>query len=121
MFFDRIFINILYTLIKQDCYFYWIKLRFLEFKNDWQIKKIDEIANILGGGTPKTDVKEYWNGNINWFTPSEIGTKKYVECSERKITSCGLKNSSAKLIPKNSILLSSRYSVILSSTPPLGE
>ena len=53
----------------------------------------------------------YWNGNIKWFTPSEIGKSKYISDSERHITKEGLKNSSAKLLPKNTILLSSRATV----------
>ena len=83
----------------------------MEFSDKWKIKKIDEIANVVGGGTPKTNVEKYWNGNINWFTPSEIGTKKYIKTSKRKITESGLKNSSAHLIPKFSILLSSRATI----------
>ena len=69
------------------------------------------MAKVIGGGTPKTDVNEYWNGNIRWFTPSEVGKSKYIEDSEKHITEKGLKNSSAKLLPKNSILLSSRATI----------
>ena len=86
-------------------------LRFNGFTKVWESTKIGEIAEVVGGGTPKTEVEEYWNGEIKWFTPSEIGKTKYIFDSERHITNEGLKNSSAKLLPKNTILLSSRATV----------
>ena len=87
------------------------KLRFLEFTKVWKSTKIGEIADIVGGGTPRTEVEEYWDGEIKWFTPSEIGKTKYIFDSKRHITDKGLKNSSAKLLPKDTILLSSRATV----------
>ena len=87
------------------------KLRFKEFKNTWQKMKIKDIAVVIGGGTPDTNNVEYWNGNINWFTPSEIGKQKYINKSERKITYLGLKNSSARLLPIGTILLTSRATI----------
>ena len=87
------------------------KLRFSGFNEGWESTKIGEIAKIVGGGTPKTEVEEYWNGEIKWFTPSEIGKTKYILDSGRHITEEGLKNSSAKLLPANTILLSSRATV----------
>ena len=79
---------------------------------DWEVKSLNEIAQIIGGGTPSTTVSAYWNGDINWFTPAEI-TKapKYVKNSERRITSFGLKNSSAKLLPAGTILLTTRATI----------
>ena len=88
-----------------------MNLRFNGFTKVWESTKIGEIAEVVGGGTPKTEVEEYWNGEIKWFTPSEIGKTKYIFDSERHITNEGLKNSSAKLLPKNTILLSSRATV----------
>lgn len=73
--------------------------------------KIKDIAVVIGGGTPDTNNVEYWNGNINWFTPSEIGKQKYINKSERKITYLGLKNSSARLLPIGTILLTSRATI----------
>jgi len=87
------------------------KLRFSGFDDEWNSTKIGSIAEVVGGGTPKTEVDEYWNGKINWFTPSEIGKTKYISDSERNISEKGLKNSSAKLLPANTILLSSRATV----------
>lgn len=84
------------------------KLRFKEFTDDWEEKKLGEIAEIKGGGTPSTENGEYWNGRIPWFTPSEIGYKKYISESNRNITEKGLQKSNAKLLPKNTLLLTSR-------------
>ena len=80
------------------------------------------MANIIGGGTPDTSNPLYWNGDIDWFTPTEVGESKYVNESKRKITYAGLKSSSAKLLPRGSILLSTRASVGLASitTNPRG-
>ena len=72
---------------------------------------IGQICSIVGGGTPDTNIKEYWNGGIQWFTPSEVGKEKYISDSNRTISIDGLKNSSAKLLPPYSILLSSRATV----------
>ena len=86
------------------------ELRFPEFSGKWDEKRIRDIAKVVGGGTPKTENDDYWDGDINWFTPSEIG-KKYVYESQRKITNEGLQNSSAKLLPEDSILLSTRATI----------
>lgn len=84
------------------------KLRFKGFNDEWKEKKLSEIANIVGGGTPSTTEKSYWDGNIQWFTPTEIKDAKYVASSMRTITEQGVKNSSAKILPKGSILLTTR-------------
>ena len=87
------------------------KLRFSGFNDEWDSDIINNIGEIISGGTPKTDIDEYWNGEINWFTPSELDNHKYIYESYRKITKSGLDNSSAKLLPVNSILISSRATV----------
>ena len=86
-------------------------LRFPEFSGEWETKSINDLADVIGGGTPDTTVKSYWDGGIQWFTPSEIGKNKFVDASLRTITEDGLNNSSAKLLPPNTILLSSRASI----------
>ena len=86
-------------------------LRFPEFEGEWQTKSINDLAVVIGGGTPDTTVKSYWDGEIQWFTPSEVGKNKYVDLSVRTITEEGLNNSSAKLLPRNTILLSSRATI----------
>jgi type I restriction enzyme S subunit len=86
------------------------ELRFKEFSGEWEEKKLGDIGNIIGGGTPDTSNKIYWNGNIQWFTPTEIKTK-YISNSNRTITDLGLKKSSAKLLPKGTLLLTSRATI----------
>ena len=86
-------------------------LRFPEFSGEWNKCTINDLATVVGGGTPDTTVKSYWGGDIQWFTPSEIGKNKYVDFSLRTITRDGLDNSSAKLLPLHTILLSSRATV----------
>ena len=86
-------------------------LRFPEFSGEWKKCTINDLATVVGGGTPDTTVKSYWGGDIQWFTPSEIGKNKYVDFSLRTITRDGLDNSSAKLLPLHTILLSSRATV----------
>ena len=86
-------------------------LRFPEYSEEWMIKTINDLATVIGGGTPDTTIKSYWDGNIQWFTPSEIGKSKYVNLSSRTITEEGLNSSSAKLLPPYTILLSSRATV----------
>ncbi|TPH64132.1 restriction endonuclease subunit S [Helicobacter pylori] len=79
--------------------------------SNWQRVRLGDIAEIIGGGTPSTQVTSFWNGSINWFTPTEIGITKYVHKSQRTITPLGLKKSSAKLLPIGTILLTSRASI----------
>ncbi|WRE68549.1 restriction endonuclease subunit S [Helicobacter pylori] len=81
------------------------------FNQAWQRVRLGDIAEIIGGGTPSTQITSFWNGSINWFTPTEIGITKYVYKSQRTITPLGLKKSSAKLLPIGTILLTSRASI----------
>jgi type I restriction enzyme S subunit len=78
---------------------------------DWQNLKIGEIADIFGGGTPSTTNRSYWNGDIQWFTPTEISGNKYSYKSIRTITKEGLENSSAKILSPGTILLTTRASI----------
>lgn len=71
-----------------------------------------KVADIIGGGTPSTDVQEYWDGEIDWYSPTEIGKEIYAQGSQRKITTLGLKKSSAKVLPANkTILFTSRAGI----------
>lgn len=87
------------------------KIRLKGFSGDWEDTTIGNIATVVGGGTPSTINPLYWNGPIQWFTPSEVGHTKYVEKSERTITKDGIDGSSARIIPANSLLLSSRATI----------
>jgi type I restriction enzyme S subunit len=79
-------------------------------KQGWEIKKVGDVCEIYNGGTPETSKKQYWDGNHLWITPKDMGKLAgiYVDNTERKITDAGLQNSSAKMLPINSIILSSR-------------
>lgn len=77
---------------------------------DWEEKKLGNLAIVTGGGTPDTKRSEYWNGEINWFTPTEIN-KKYVSESIRKITKLGLDKSSSSILPKGTVLFTSRATI----------
>ncbi|GIV40197.1 MAG: type I restriction endonuclease MjaXP subunit S [Thermonema sp.] len=81
-------------------------------KCEWKKYKLGEIAEIVGGGTPKTSVAEYWNGDIPWLSVVDFNNgKKYVYDTEKKITEEGLKNSSTKLLEKGDIIISARGTV----------
>ena len=69
-----------------------------------------QIAEIVGGGTPETVKPDYWDGEIQWFTPTEIRSK-YISNSKRTITQSGLSKSSAKLLPAGTILFTSRATI----------
>jgi type I restriction enzyme, S subunit len=78
---------------------------------NWVWVKAGYITDIVGGGTPKTTVKEYYeNGDIPWITPADLSNFEdiYISRGQRNITKEGLKNSSAKLLPEKTVLLSSR-------------
>ena len=87
-------------------------LRFPEFQgiNGWEEKKLEEIGNFIGGGTPNTAIQEYWDGGIPWYTPTEIKNGD-LKSSNRTITEKGLKNSSAKLLPQGTILITTRATI----------
>lgn len=87
-------------------------IRFKKFTNKWTKRKLGNIAKIIGGGTPSTSNHDYWNGNINWYSPTEIGNNIFVNSSNKKISIKGLNNSSAKLLPGGkTILFTSRAGI----------
>jgi type I restriction enzyme S subunit len=71
---------------------------------------LSDVGTIVGGGTPSTKNLEYWDGDIPWLTPKDLSTHTdvYISRGERNITESGLKGSSARLMPKGSVLFSSR-------------
>jgi len=77
----------------------------------WEQRKLGDIAEICGGGTPSTSVSEYWDGNIDWYAPAEIGEQIYVNSSQRRITKLGLEKSSAKILPVGTVLFTSRAGI----------
>ncbi len=88
------------------------KIRFKGFADDWEQRKLSEVAEIVGGGTPSTNIPEYWDGDIDWYAPAEINDQIYVDGSERKITKLGLEKSSAKILPADkTVLFTSRAGI----------
>lgn len=83
----------------------------LKPKEGWELVRICDVAEVVGGSTPNTNVNEFWNGEINWFTPTEVGDSKYLYNSLRKISKAGLLNCSAKILPVGAILLTTRAGI----------
>ena len=82
-----------------------------DIPDNWAWTRLNNIGTIIGGGTPKTNIKDNWeNANIPWLTPADMKNIKgiYAERGQRNISEIGLKNSSAKLMPAGTILYSSR-------------
>ncbi len=81
-----------------------------ELPDSWTFVRLKHIGEIIGGGTPKTNISEYWDGNIPWLTPADFSgyEEMYVSSGTRTITEIGRKSSSAQMLPANSVLYSSR-------------
>ena len=79
----------------------------------WERKMLAGVCETVGGGTPSTKVPEYWDGDVTWVVPSDVTKNNCLVLldSERKITEKGLRESSARLVPANAILMTSRASV----------
>ena len=79
----------------------------------WRGTTLGEIAQVVSGGTPKTKVPEYWGGDIVWVIPSEVVAQEggVIKQSERMITQAGFSGSSAKMLPKGAVLLTSRATI----------
>jgi|SaaInlV_200m_DNA_4_1039719.scaffolds.fasta_scaffold02337_2 type I restriction enzyme S subunit len=78
--------------------------------SEWREYRLDEIGQVVGGGTPSSKVNAYWNGDVGWVTPADLSGYqfKHIGNGSRDITELGLKKSSAKLHPKNTVLMTSR-------------
>ena len=88
------------------------EIRFTGFTEAWEQRELGDIAEIIGGGTPDTNNPSYWDGDIDWYSPAELGEQIYAIGSRRRITKEGYKNSSAKLLPANkTILFTSRAGI----------
>lgn len=90
------------------------EIKIKSFEGKWKHFSLKQLASIVSGGTPDTKKKEYWGGNIDWVTPTDITALKgqrFIVHTERRITDAGLKNSSATLIPKNSVVVCTRATI----------
>jgi type I restriction enzyme S subunit len=80
----------------------------------WEVKNFFDLFTLLSGGTPKTSVTEYWNGNINWVSAKDIGSNNgsfYINHTEKKVTNLGIKKSAAKILPEDTVIVVARGSV----------
>lgn len=76
----------------------------------WKIVTLSDLGEIVGGATPATSREDYYNGDIPWLTPKDLAgySGRYIRRGERNITKTGLESCSAKIMPKNTVLFSSR-------------
>ncbi|MFT0132726.1 restriction endonuclease subunit S [Candidatus Enterenecus avicola] len=87
------------------------EIRFPGFTEDWEERRLSDVASIVGGGTPSTSNPEYWDGDIDWYAPAEIGDQIYVSKSLKTITELGQQKSSAKILPIGTVLFTSRAGI----------
>lgn len=77
----------------------------------WEKKTASDVMEVLSGGTPKTEVSDYWGGDIPFFTPKDTTDYAYVYATEKMLTEAGLKNCSSKLYPKDTVFITARGTV----------
>jgi len=89
----------------------------------WKSKKLGELGEISGGGTPSTKNSEYWGGEIQWIVPSEVTKTNslYVSASERSVTEVGLASCVARLLPAGTVMMTSRATIgeVVINTVPM--
>ena len=77
-------------------------------KQDWTYKKLGEVATIVGGSTPKSNIEEYWGGTHYWVTPADLDGNKYQGATPRTITDLAVQKTNLQILPIGTVLLSSR-------------
>ena len=83
-----------------------------KYASAWEQRELVDIAEIVGGGTPDTNNSNYWDGDIDWYAPAELGNNIYAESSTRKITQAGFDSCSTKMLPADkTILFTSRAGI----------
>ncbi|WP_026645758.1 restriction endonuclease subunit S [Bifidobacterium ruminantium] len=88
------------------------EIRFAGFTDPWEQRKLGDVATIVGGGTPSTNNDAYWDGDIDWYSPAELGEQVYADRSVRRITQAGYDSCSATLLPAGkTILFTSRAGI----------
>lgn len=101
-----------------------VKSRFIEMFGDpitntkrWPADKVEAVcSNIYGGGTPSKSKEEYWNGDIPWISSKDMKSDM-ISDSQIRITNLGLDNSSAKLVPMNSVIMVIRSGILKHTLP----
>jgi type I restriction enzyme S subunit len=79
-----------------------------EIPEHWEVNKLKYISNVYNGATPSSGTERFWNGNISWVTPTDFNKSNYINQTERKITKSGLNSCGTTLVPKNSIIMTTR-------------
>ncbi len=84
-----------------------------EIPKGWEVKAFADTIEIIGGGTPKTSVTEYWDGDIPWFSVVDAPTASevWVVDTEKKVTRAGVENSSTRVLPVGTTIISARGTV----------
>ncbi len=82
-----------------------------EIPKGWEVKPFTEIADVLSGGTPKTDIAEYWNGEIPFFTPRDVPGCFYVQDTDKHVTELGLSKCASELYPPDTVFITARGTV----------
>jgi type I restriction enzyme S subunit len=84
-----------------------------EIPEGWEVTQFVDTIEIVGGGTPKTSVKEYWDGDIPWFSvvDAPTGSEVWVVDTEKKVTRAGIENSSTRVLPVGTTIISARGTV----------
>ncbi|MFC5713836.1 restriction endonuclease subunit S [Thalassorhabdus alkalitolerans] len=76
----------------------------------WEVVSVSEFSNIIGGGTPKTSIEEYWGGEYPWISVKDLNSPVIMQ-TEKTVTEKGIKNSSTKLLPAFSTVISARGTI----------
>ena len=84
-----------------------------EIPEGWKVGVLDDTIQLLSGGTPRTSVASYWNGDVPWYTPKDAPNTSdvFVLDTERTITETGIENSAARLLPVETTVITSRGTV----------
>ncbi len=85
----------------------------------WEVKPFTEVADVLSGGTPKTNVAEYWNGEIPFFTPRDAPSFFYVQETDKHVTELGLVKCASQLYPPDTVFITARGTVGKVALPSL--
>ncbi|WP_337073443.1 restriction endonuclease subunit S [Aeromonas veronii] len=85
----------------------------VRFSGEWKTTKLSKMGKIVSGGTPDTNTKEFWDGEISWLTPTDVTALKsrFVLSTARTISDAGVKNSSATLLPAGSLMVCTRATI----------
>jgi type I restriction enzyme S subunit len=83
----------------------------MEIPKGWEVKPFTKVLKLSGGGTPDTNNKSFWDGEIPFFAPPDVSESYYAVKTEKQITAKGLQNCSSKLYPKDTVFVTARGTV----------